>query len=397
MHRLVGLVPGRHAHGRESYPFAATGCKSASRTPHGFTRTHAARDVLSEDTMFDPASTLRELAWEYADINRDYFGNRLLPVPLLLDGATSRLGCFTRDPRAIQLSTQLVYEQPWGVVVEVLKHEMAHQFVVEVLGHGDEVSHGPSFQRLCEQLGIDARANGFPEPAAGRSPILERIRKLFALAGSSNQHEAEAAMRMAHRLMLKHNLERPSGDTAQERFGFRHLGRYTGRITEAESVLAGLLGEFFFVHPIWVSVFRVQDQKRVSVLEVTGRPENLAMAEYVHGFLQRAAEALWDEHKRKHGLRHNSDRRVFMAGVMRGFADKLRRERKTAEATGLVWVGDARGDRYFEQRHPRVRKKYYSDTTHSAAGHSGRVAGRTLVLNRPISQGPSKKPRALPG
>jgi hypothetical protein len=133
------------------------------------------------------------------------------------------------------------------------------------------------------------------------------------------------------------------------------------------------------------------------VLEVTGRPENLAMAEYVHGFLLRAAESLWEAHKQQRGIQGNSDRRVYMAGVMRGFADKLRSERKSAEATGLVWVGDPRERRYFQRRHPRVRAQHYGNSTNSQAGQHGRAAGRELVLNRPISEGPSKKPRALPG
>jgi hypothetical protein len=235
-----------------------------------------------------------------------------------------------------------------------------------------------------------------PQAATELTPILERVRKLFALAGSSNQHEAENAMRMAHRLMLKHNLQHPTTEESSRDFGYRHLGKPTGRISEAASVLAGLLGEFFFVQPIWVSVYRVEDQKRVSVLEVTGRPDNLAMADYVYGFLHSAAEALWRDHKRKHGIQRNAERRAFQAGVMRGFAEKLRTERKSAEATGLVWVSDPLADRYFQRRHPRVRNSSYSSSADSSAGNHGRAAGRDLVLNRPIGQGPSQQIRALP-
>jgi hypothetical protein len=301
------------------------------------------------------------------------------------------------DPRRIELSRALVYSQPWGTVIEVLKHEMAHQFVIEVLKHTDETSHGPSFQRVCERLGIDATAQGLPEaPPPERTAILERIRKLFALAGSANQHEAEAAMRMAHRLMLKHNLERPSEDASVRAYGFRHLGRYTGRASEAERVLAGLLGEFFFVQPIWTTVWRVEDQKRVSVLEVTGRHENLAMAEYVYGFLQSAAASLWKQHKKQHGIARDGERRVFVAGVMRGFAEKLRAERSAAEATGLVWVEDPRAASYFRLRHPRVRTtRYYTSENRAAASH-GRAAGRELVLSRPLEKGASGKTRLLP-
>jgi hypothetical protein len=348
------------------------------------------------EVPLETRAVLRELALEYQELNRNYFKNQLRPIPLSLREGAGLLGCFVSDPRRIELARALVMLEPWGSVIEVLKHEMAHQFVVEVMRGEAETSHGPRFQRLCEQLGIDARGSGLPQTPTDRSPILDRIRKLFALAGSSNQNEAEAAMRMAHRLMLKHNLERPSDDDANA-YGFRHLGRYTGRISEAENLLAGLLGEFFFVQPIWVSVYRVEDNKRVSVLEVTGRHENLAMAEYVHGFLQNAAEALWREHKQQNDIRRDSERRVYMAGVMRGFAEKLRNERRVAEETGLVWVADPLAQRYFKRRHPRVRTTMRYSSEHRAAAAQGRAAGRSLVLNRPLSKGPGKKIRALPG
>jgi hypothetical protein len=353
-------------------------------------------EAEATQATMETRAILRELSLEYGELNRNYFKNQLRPIPLWLRDGSSLLGCFVRDPRRIELSRALVMHEPWGSVIEVLKHEMAHQFVVEVLRDDIETSHGPRFQRLCEQLGIDARGSGLPDAQPSPSPILDRIRKLFALAGSSNQNEAEAAMRMAHRLMLKHNLERPSSEETHA-YGFRHLGRYTGRISEAENLLAGLLGEFFFVQPIWVSVYRVEDHKRVSVLEVTGRYENLAMAEYVYGFLHSAAESLWREHKQRHDIRRDSERRVYMAGVMRGFAEKLRDERKAAEETGLVWVADPLAQRYFRRRHPRVRTSMRHSSEHRAAAAEGRAAGRSLVLNRPMGQGPSKKIRALPG
>ncbi|HKP55309.1 MAG TPA: DUF2786 domain-containing protein [Polyangiales bacterium] len=346
----------------------------------------------------DTRPILHQLARDYANLNWEFFGNRLSPLPLMLGESASQLGTYSRDPRRIQLSLALVLEQPWGSVVEVLKHEMAHQFVSEVLQHDDETSHGPSFQRVCERMGIDARASGLPQAGPSeRSGVLERIRKLFALASSPNQHEAEAAMRMAHRLMLRHNLQHVEAESSADAFGFRHLGKPSGRTSEAESLLAALLGEFFFVQPIWVSVFRREDNKRVSVLEVTGRHENLAMAEYVHGFLLRAAESHWKAHKREQGVRSNADRRAFMAGVMRGFADKLRAERKLEAAEGLVWVADPSADHYFRRRHPRVRSTSYTSSAHSRAGAHGQAAGRDIVLQRPIGEGPSKKIRALPG
>ncbi len=354
---------------------------------------------MTEADVFDPdlAAIVRELAREYARLNATYFRDRLQPIPLSLGEDRSRYGCFVRDPRRIELARALVLEQPWGIVVEVLKHEMAHQYVAEVLGEVGETSHGPTFQSLCDKLGIDGRATGLPSVSPEHARIVTRIQKLFALAGSSNQHEAEAAMRMAHRLMLKHNLEHASRDAAASAFGFRHLGKPTGRASEAEWLLSGLLGEFFFVHPIWVPVYRVSDHKRANVLEITGRHENLDMAEYVYAYLQRASESLWSEHKRKRGIARDTERRAFLAGVMRGFGEKLRSERKSAQSTGLVWVSDPLADQHFRRRHPRIRTTSRSTSTNSEASHHGRAAGRELVLNRPLESTPGRKPRLLPG
>ena len=59
------------------------------------------------------------------------------------------LGRYSHETRSIELSRAFLHTAAWGGVVEVLKHELAHQFVFEV---------------LCEYeaLGIDARASGQP-------------------------------------------------------------------------------------------------------------------------------------------------------------------------------------------------------------------------------------------
>ena len=338
-------------------------------------------------------AALRALAQDYADINWRLFGERLRPIPLALLDGSERLGLYTADPRRIALGRSLVLEQPWGAVLEVLKHEMAHQFVEEVLEVRDQTAHGPAFRKLCQQLGIDGRASGLPQAQGAARTVLQRVGKLLALADSPNPHEAETAMRTAQRLMLKHNLQCEEGEAAD--YSYRHLGKPTGRSNEAERVLASLLGEFFFVQPIWVSVFRLRDQKRVNVLEITGRHENLAMAEYVYDFLLHAAESLWRNHKWIHGITRNADRQAYRAGVIRGFGDKLRAERESQRGEGLVWVGDPRSEQHFERRHPRVRTTHSRQRAHSPAGQHGREAGKKLVLHRPLESKPVSRGRLL--
>src|SRR5690606_31547415 len=150
-------------------------------------------------------------------------------------------------------------EMSWGAVVEVLKHEMAHQYVDEVLGNCDETAHGPAFRRVCAERGIDARANGAPNADAAEASneeraALEKIARLLTLASSPNEHEAQAAMAAAQRLMLKYNLE-VSAKTDARDYCFRHLGKPTGRVYEAPRILALILSEHFFVETIWVPVW----------------------------------------------------------------------------------------------------------------------------------------------
>src|SRR5262245_37984887 len=84
------------------------------------------------------AALVRELGSTYQDLNHTFFRRKLGGAAILLSDAGSRLGRWVPDLRSIEIARSLVTEHPWGVVVEVLKHEMAHQYVHEVLGLHDE-------------------------------------------------------------------------------------------------------------------------------------------------------------------------------------------------------------------------------------------------------------------
>jgi hypothetical protein len=350
---------------------------------------------IGELTAKLEAAALAALAREFDHWNAVLFGRALRrPVFELGDGET-QLGSWTPERRRLRLARGLLAEHGWGAVVEVLKHEMAHQYVDEVLGRADEPPHGPSFERVCRERAIDARRCGEPAPAQAAShPVLDRIAKLLALAESPNEHEAQAAMNAAQRIMLRHNIDvlaakQPHG------YGFRHLGRPTGRISEAERTVAQILSDHFFVDVLWVPVWRALEGRRGSVLEVCGRLENLDLAEYVHGFLGAVADALWREHKRRGGIRRDRDRQAYLAGVMSGFAQRLAEERERSAESGLVWIGDSELAAYLKQRHPHTRTVWRRSTERSAAHGAGRRAGRDIVLRRGVGSSSAGGVRAL--
>jgi hypothetical protein len=223
-------------------------------------------------------------------------------------------------------------------------------------------------------------------PVAGSRAVdhvLDRVRKLLALAESANEHEAQAAMSAAQRLMLKYNLESLAGSGAA--YGFRHLGHPSGRIDESQRLLASILGEHFFVEVIWVPVWRPLEGKRGSVLEVCGSDENVQLAEYVHGFLTHTATRLWRLHQQNHDIASNRHRRNFVAGVMAGFHHKLVRERTQHQTEGLLWLGDEKLQAFFKRRYPRVRTVNYGSSRGTQAHDAGKLEGERLVLQKGVS------------
>ena len=343
------------------------------------------------------AQLLRELRSCFTTENWRHFGERLRSPVIALSDAATRLGCWIRARRTIELSRALVCEQPWPEVIGVLLHEMAHQYVDEVLGIRDETAHGESFRRVCAERGIDLRAAGAPVPAAGEVEIdrtLDRIRKLLALAGSPNLHEAEIAMRRAHELMLRHNID-AAGALGERSFEVRHLGDPQRRMTRVHADIVMLLSDYFFVKVIRIPVYLPLAGKRGFVHEISGTRANVEMAGHVYAFLLATAERLWSENRGDARVRSGRDRLAYQSGVVRGFCEKLGGERAELRGTGLVWVGDAGLDEFFRARHPRIVSR--SRSVHMGGAHAaGREAGRSIVLHRPIEQGPSgRSPRRL--
>lgn len=343
------------------------------------------------------AALVGELRKNYDWENHARFSKRLKPPVLALSDVSGRWGRWVAATRTIELSRVLVMERAWPEVLGVLLHEMAHQFVEEVLGAAHEAAHGEIFQKVCAERGIDGRAAGPPvpqrDPAGEVDRVLERIRKLLALAGSSNQHEAEIAMRKAHELMLRHNIEVARAH-AVDQYEVVHLGDPAKRGNRVQDAVMLLLLEFFFVKVIRIPVYIPRLGKHGNVFEISGTRSNVEMAKHVYGFLLATADRLWQENREDARVQSGRDRVAYQVGAIRGFHDKLSAERVELKGTGLVWIGDARLDQFHRARHPRVTSRR-STVRLTSAHAAGREAGRSIVLHKPIEHGSAGGDRKL--
>lgn len=329
---------------------------------------------------------LAALMAEWNQQNQESFGGRLSRPVLGLTDAPGVLGRWVIAERRLELSRALVRERPWAVVREVLRHEMAHQYVHEVLRVTDQSAHGEAFRQLCAQLGVDAAAQGLPVVEASdpeQIRLLRKVQRLLALAESSNPHEAEAAMAMAHRLMRQHNLQTLASAGARP-FTYRQLGEVRLRQPAHETILGGILAQHFFVEVIIVQAFAPALGEWGRAMEVSGTPENVDMADYAWHFLLRAAERAWAAHPELAG-RH---RARFFNGVMMGFRERLEEQARHCEQEeGLVWRGDPELREWYERRHPRIRRGRAVRYAADQAWASGREVGKEIVLHRGIASG----------
>ncbi|HYP87436.1 MAG TPA: SprT-like domain-containing protein, partial [Polyangiaceae bacterium] len=83
-------------------------------------------------------AALRAIAKSYEHANGSLFRFKLRVPAFELVESTERLGRWVPAQRTLELSRSLLLDHGWGVLEEVLKHEMAHQYVDEVLLVRDE-------------------------------------------------------------------------------------------------------------------------------------------------------------------------------------------------------------------------------------------------------------------
>jgi hypothetical protein len=323
---------------------------------------------------------LKRLRDEWQGFNKDKLGNRLkLPV-FLIDRTSKRLGHWDAQQRTLGISEQHIWQHPWLDVLETLKHEMAHQYVSEVLGIHDETSHGHAFRDACRLLDCLPQATATPgyAPESETDRMLQKVKKLLALAESPNVNEAEAAMAAAHALILRYNLD--VAKTAQSvDYAWRRIGATAAAIGLDSKLVGSILSRWFFVECVWVSVYVARNDRMERQLEVLGTHTNLELAHYAHDFLHAACESLWRAHARAGVL---GTRREFTAGVLTGFSQKLESERKVYAGRGLVWLGDPALGGFVKERYRRLRSMTSTGVRQSEAHEAGVSAGQKLRIHQ---------------
>ncbi len=346
---------------------------------------------------------IRHLRWFFDFYNYQYLDCRMRPPLFRLGESGHRLGQWDAATRTINVSVAHILENAWESVLETLRHEMAHQYVDEVMQIAHAPPHGAAFAQACRLLRCDAACRAVdgdlkPMDSSGdeRDRILTRIRELLALAGSPNEHEAATAMRMAHKYLLKYNLSLEEIE-GERNYGVRFLGRSAARIQEYEYTLGHILQEHFFVLVLWTFSYNPERDKLGRILQISGGQANLEVADYVYHYVMGIADSLWKEHKRRPGYRGGT-KLQYLAGLLRGLLDKLARQKwELKKEHGLVWRGDSALDSFFRHLNPRTSSSSGGGGVSRGDGYyRGIKDGWQINIRRPLGSASKNRGRALP-
>ena len=283
------------------------------------------------------------------------------------------LGRWDSQYRTISLSAKIFHEYSWDTVLNIFKHEIAHQICSEMFH--EDARHCEQFHKACELIDV---------PPAYRRPFLNyeefktvhedngrndqwdnlivKIKKLYSLAGSSNEYESLAALAKAKQLIDKYHISHVVLEEA-ETIVYKQIILHKKKIASYQQKIAALLSRYFYVHIIQTRQYNQHEGCMNPVFEVFGRPGNVEFALHCFQFLEERVRTLWQN--KSHALVSKTVRfrNSFMLGILAGVEEQLIKQENEKKKQQWAKNSEQSQHRYLLQTvdkalHNRIKKRY---------------------------------------
>ncbi len=309
------------------------------------------------------------------------------------------------DPvtRTIFIAQRLVLEYDWAYVEWVMVHEMAHMLTEswDRVRLRPGAPHGEVFQRACSTLGlpafmrtaqVDLEARQldwhFHETSAETTKLMDKCKKLLALATSSNEHEAFAAMSKVRELYERYHLDH-SESLYQEPFVNLRIC-FGKKVTHVHFLrIISILTRHFSVQSIHIDMPDIANNVILRGVELMGTRADILMAEYVYYFLLQQLESRLADQKKRGKVRGTIQIKSYRIGLLDGFDSKLEEEKMARERrsqTGLVLAkSTVRLDQYLDECYPGSVKTFgNTQRIDSSVFSRAQQDGRSIALHKPV-------------
>ncbi|MCB9229775.1 MAG: DUF2786 domain-containing protein [Deltaproteobacteria bacterium] len=345
---------------------------------------------------------LMRLSEEYDDICKTH-QLFLCPPVFALCESKDILGQWCPEDRSLKISVRLIETATWSVVLEILRHEIAHQIVSEIFCQ-KEKGHGPWFRRACQLTGASPAAHkayispeslqeelSAPREDDPEEKLLRKVRKLLALASSGNQHEAALALEKAQQLCENFGLG-PDLMPEHSQFISLVITHKKKKLELWQKRLSSILIEHFSVRVIQTEIFDAQSLELHKCFDILGVRHKVRIAEYIYWFVANHLPGLWADFstaRQKSGLR---SRNQFFQGVVAGLDEQLSKKRKgsspsaaTSSCHGkkdaVVVANKAKLEEFTKLRYPRLQNVWHKSRIRDEDSYeAGKEKGHKLNL-----------------
>lgn len=236
--------------------------------------------------------------------------------------------------------------------------------------------------------------------------LARKIRALLALSKSANENESALAMQRAQQMAIQYGIDLASipatAEKVEEEAVVRQDLSVGNKINPTQRLITYLLQAFYNVRVITTGG-RYGGRQVVLI----GTTSDVEMAKFVNGYLAETFQRLWTEYYRTKQC-HKSVRNSYIYGLYQGLRNKLAEAQSEAKATGFARVEAEKGSEeaarvkqcyalVVQNKEERVQKavaeffprlrtgkaRINHNTNYDVVAH-GRVAGRSINVNRPI-------------
>lgn len=327
---------------------------------------------------------------------RFLFKNYYFPIEVILFEKENLLGYFDSKYYTIGIHRNLILlgDQDQNLLDNILRHEIGHYLCFILYGKSIK-DHGPEYRQLCQQCHwnesvysakLKVEQDYLSSNIQKNHAILDKVKKLLALAESQNENESRMATLKANELIQKHQLEHtrkslgPECEEDEENEMVCQTVWVGTRNNNKMLCISEILGEFF-VYPYF------NYGKGEVRLEIMGRKEQVLTADYLCKYYQNEFERLWKLETSLKGMRQKNS---FFRGLTQGHLNHMRAKQKSSHAHQALIQIKADLQTQVRRYLPQVQGRAHDYQSDRQAQLKGQATGASLEIRKGLEQGLQK-------
>ena len=331
-------------------------------------------------------SSLKILKYEMGlpfERKRLLYNGYYYPLDFVIFEHPNILGQYVPGKYQIQINKRLIYKVDVNTLENIIRHELCH-FIAHV-EFGDHIdAHGKEFLQTCARFGYGKDISrstleiGENIDQLKADKVFKKITKLFKLAASDNNFEAELATTKANQLLREHHLHKNQVNPLEDETVLKIVLR--GKKVSAKHEAIYLILKEFLVAPVF------SYQRGGFTLEVIGHRTNVLTASYIASFLNHSLEKMYEDSKKCNPtLRGVRAKKSFMNGVANGYLSKIISSTNLQFTKNELIKCEAQVQEHLQRAYPRLRAKFTrAGEVDSKAQSLGHFAGKNLHINPAI-------------